>query len=294
MDLDQRVRHAFAMHALNQAYGSGGLRNAFASSTVAAQEPNGRLRLTLRPRTLIYGHKAGLWLTKYTFESFCGLAEALMTHDWQTFGYPSIGGEKEFTVEVAGDNGTQAKEYQMALPRHKLHSRSKRTYETKILPILQGGEPKPRIRVRTAMNDCPFNCDCDDSRELEVEALDIGFLTILVEWHKWEDKSKSSINSVMFADTMFALLFPPPAFNDHDDFDIELPDGQTFHLVRGVGQLLSAEVQKQLSLITTRERQPGVKPRRIKLCPSNRLVLDRPQASPSQKSPSRLMFVIHI
>ncbi|KAI4176006.1 MAG: hypothetical protein LQ343_001288 [Gyalolechia ehrenbergii] len=286
MTLDQQIRHAFAMHALNQGYG-GGLRNAFASSALgkanAAQEPSARLRLTLRPRTLILGHKAGLWLKDFSFVSFCGLAEALMLHDWQTFGYPTtFRARKRFIVEVAGSNGTKPKEYSMTL----LHHASKRTYETKIRPILQGGDPRPRIRVRTEMNNCGFDCNCDDSRELEVEALDMGFLTILAEWHQWKDKAKTSINSLIFATIMFDLLFPSPAFNDHNEFDMELPDGQTFHLVRGVDQLLSAEVQEQLSLITTKEREAGVKPNKIKLWPSNRFVLDRPQASPSQKSPS--------
>lgn len=288
MTLDQQIRHAFAMHALNQGYG-GGLRNAFASSALgkanAAQEPSARLRLTLRPRTLILGHKAGLWLKDFSFVSFCGLAEALMLHDWQTFGYPTtFRARKRFIVEVAGSNGTKPKEYSMTL----LHHASKRTYETKIRPILQGGDPRPRIRVRTEMNNCGFDCNCDDSRELEVEALDMGFLTILAEWHQWKDKAKTSINSLIFATIMFDLLFPSPAFNDHNEFDMELPDGQTFHLVRGVDQLLSAEVQEQLSLITTKEREAGVKPNKIKLWPSNRFVLDRPQASPSQKSPSKL------
>ncbi|KAL9026063.1 MAG: hypothetical protein Q9196_005217 [Gyalolechia fulgens] len=286
MTFDQQIRHAFAMHALNQGYG-GGLRNAFASSALTKEnttrDPSARLRLTLRPRTLIFGHKAGLWLKDYSFASFCGLAEALMLHDWQTFGYPTtFKAQKKFTVQVAGSNGIKAKAYSMTL----LHHASKRTYETKILPILQGGDPKPRIRVRTEMNDCSFDCNCDDSRELEVEALDMGFLTILAEWHRWEDKAKASINSLIFATTMFDLLFPSPAFSDHNEFDMELPDGQTFHLVRGVDQLLSAEVQEQLSLITTKERQVGLKPGKVKLWPSNRFVLDRPQASPSQNSPS--------
>ncbi|KAL8937324.1 MAG: hypothetical protein Q9216_004482 [Gyalolechia sp. 2 TL-2023] len=284
--LDQQKRHAFAMHALNQGYG-GGLRNAFAGSALgranAAQEPSAKLRLTLRPRTLILGHKAGLWLKDYSFTSFCGLAEALMTHDWQTFGYPTtFKAQKRFTVEIAGSKDTKSREYPMTLSHHA----SRRTYDTKIRPILQGNDPKPDIRVRTEMNSCGFDCDCDDSRELEVEALDMGFLTILAEWHRWEDKARASNNSLIFATIMFDLLFPAPAFNDHDEYDMELPDGQTFHLVRGMNQLLSAEVQEQLSHITTKDKQAGVKPNKIKVWPSNRFVLDRPQASPSQISPS--------
>ncbi|KAL8719416.1 MAG: hypothetical protein Q9225_003581 [Loekoesia sp. 1 TL-2023] len=283
MTVNDQLRHAFAVHALNQGHG-GGLRNEFASSalnpTIAAQGPSARLRLTIRPRTLILGHKAGLWLKDYSFNSFCGLAQALMIHDWQTFCYPEIfKSKKKFFVEI--ENGKKPKSYSMTL----LHPTSRRSYETKILPVIRGNEPKPRIRVRIDENECGFDCGCDDSRELEIDALDVGFLTILAEWHRWEEKPKVLSNSKVFETTMFDLLFPSPAFDDHDEFDMQMPNGHTFRLIRGTEPLLSAEVQKALSCITTKQKQPGVKPSKIKLWPSNRLQLDRSQDSPSQKSP---------
>ncbi|KAL9593848.1 MAG: hypothetical protein Q9219_007357 [cf. Caloplaca sp. 3 TL-2023] len=264
MRIDEELRHAFAVHALNQGYGRG-LRNDFASSvpeTTGTTPGSGtRLRLTVRPRTLIYGHKAGLWLKDFSWESFCGLAQALMIHDWQTFEYPEIDEKKKFTVEVENREGNNR--YSMTL----LHSNSRKTYQLKILPFIRGDGPKPRVRVLTAKNTCSFDCDCDDSREIEVEAVDMGFLTMYAPWHLWQQKEKFGSNTKVFEITMFDLLFPSPAFNEYLEFDMEFPDGTVYRLERGMEPFLGLEVQQHLSRITTREREPGVKAQRIKLWP---------------------------
>ena len=288
MTIHEQMHNAFATHALNQGYGIG-LRNKFGNApldtSVTAQGPSARLRLTLRPRTLILGHKAGLWLKEYSFSSFCGLAEALIIHDWQTFSYPeNFKSKKKFLVEI--ENGSDTKEYPMTLS----HASSRKTYETTILPVIKEDGPKPRIRVRIKDNECGFDCQCDDSRELEVEALDVGFLRILAEWHRWTEQPKMLSNSQVFGSVMFDLLYPSPAFDDHNEFDMQLPDGQVFRIVRGMEPLLGPEVQETLSRFTTKEPQAGVKPSRVKLWPSSRLRFDRPQDSPSQKSPGKMTF----
>lgn len=273
------------MHALNQGHGVG-LQNAFPSSglTFKLRGP--------RPRTLVHGHKAGLYLTDYSFESFCGLAQALALHERQTFGYvderykpnPKA---REFFVEIEGD------------PRRGKSAMSsggntfRKNYETKILPILRDtDDAKPRIRVRARTEEeCGFDCECDDSRELEVEAVDVGFLRVLAEWHRWEETPMLLSNSQIFETTMFDLLFPLPAFADQHDFMMELPDGDGYRLARGMEPLLSARVQEALSHVTTQTKQEGVKPNRIKIWPTNLPILPRPQVSPGQKSPSKLLLV---
>ncbi|KAI4169761.1 MAG: hypothetical protein LQ348_007221, partial [Seirophora lacunosa] len=283
MTTEQQMKHAFAMHALNQGHGVG-LRNEFPSTARLKLKPP-------RPRSLIHGHKAALWLTDYSYESFCGLARALALHEQQTFGYvyDGLGARKEsnrFYVEIE-------EELQGKTALNSGSATFKNTYENVILPFLKRPDPKRRIRVRAQINtlreqigiDCDFDCDCDDSRELELEALDVGKLRVLAEWHRWGEEAQLASNSLIFETTIFDLLYPSPAFDDQFDFIMELPDHTRHRLVRGTEPFLGAEVQEALSHFTTTTEVAGVKPQQVKLWPQRGPMIEPPQASPSQKSP---------
>lgn len=287
MTTEQQMKHAFAMHALNQGHGVG-LRNEFPSTARLKLKPP-------RPRSLIHGHKAALWLTDYSYESFCGLARALALHEQQTFGYvyDGLGARKEsnrFYVEIE-------EELQGKTALNSGSATFKNTYENVILPFLKRPDPKRRIRVRAQINtlreqigiDCDFDCDCDDSRELELEALDVGKLRVLAEWHRWGEEAQLASNSLIFETTIFDLLYPSPAFDDQFDFIMELPDHTRHRLVRGTEPFLGAEVQEALSHFTTTTEVAGVKPQQVKLWPQRGPMIEPPQASPSQKSPGKVL-----
>ncbi|KAL8749030.1 MAG: hypothetical protein Q9184_006966 [Pyrenodesmia sp. 2 TL-2023] len=281
MTLHEQMRHAFALHALLQGHGTG-LQNAIPQK-LKMNPP--------RQRTLILGHKAGLYLTDYSYDSFCAVAKALALHEQQTFAYVAgwlkqAGG---FAVEIEGDmkrRGANAFMFSQKTFRDN--------YDTYILPLLQRNDVnKPRIRVRAEAEieawkrdvpDCGFVCDCDDSRELELEALDVGYLRVLANWHRWEEEAQLLSNSQVFETTMFDLLFPGEAFVENY-YMLELPDGDSYRLQRGTEPLLSGEVQEALSCLTTREKQDGVEPRKVKLWPVKGPLMERSQVSPARRSP---------
>lgn len=285
MAMREQMHRAFAMHALNQGHGVG-LQNAYPPGLIFSRMKGPR------PRTLILGHKAGLYLQDYSFESFCGLAKALALHEQQTFGYVNVRYEPKveasgFYVEIEGDTRKGKNAYKAT------SSTFRAKYDTIILTLLKNQDPnKPRIRVR-AQDDsddripCAFDCDCDDSKELEVQALDVGFLRVLADWHRWEEEMKLLSNSQVFQTTLLDLLYPPEAYTYHYEFMMELPDGDQYRLIRGSEPLLSGEIQEALSRITTRQKQDGVRPSKVKLWPVNGTAIEKPQASPSQKSPGK-------
>lgn len=282
MTLQEQVHHAFTMHALNQGHGAG-LQNAFP------------LKLRVKgpkPRTFILGHKAGLWLNDYSLDSFCGLGRALALHEQQNFGYLDERAPNKkadgFYVDIEGEPRRGGK----AIDSNG--KTFKDIYQTRILPVLTDTDPnKPRIRVRAQFDpkqmetNCAFNCDCDDSRDLEVVGLDVGSLRIFAEWHRWKEEPQVLSNSQIFVTTTLDLLYPPSAFNDQHNFIFKLPDGNEHHLVRGAEPVLSAVVQEALSRFTTRDKQEGVKPNQIELWPVDQISSGRPQFSPGQKSPSK-------
>lgn len=257
------------------------------------QKGKSKLRLFQRPRkTLILGHKAGLWLTNYAFESFCQVANTLLLHQWNdlhTSRLPKMVGPKrlqnwEFSVDIRdGDK----KDKQVVIKPYTEVGR--KNYEKFIMPVLQKNEPKPLIRVRDGKLECGFECkdpSCDNSRDLEVIAPDVGFLRVLVDWHRWREHPKLIDNSQVFENGVFGLLFPLPDGNK--EYMIELPDGSTFPVSRDASPSFSAEVQEALSGITTAESREGVRPQTIKLIPYTpvqAITMQRPPTSPSQRSP---------
>lgn len=286
----QQMQHAFAMHALNQGHGVG-LRNEFSKDFR-------RLKIKPpRPRTFILGHKAGLWLTDYSYQSFCDLAKALALHEQQTIGYVDERNKRDervydFYVEIEGERQGKS-----AINPNSKKDTFRETFETAVLPLLNRPDPKPRIRVRAQIDTlrkqigthCNFDCDCDDSRELELMALDVGRLRVLAEWHRWNEDALLHSNSLIFETTMFDLLYPSPAFADEYEFIMELPDHTTYRLVRGTKPMLGAEAQQALSRFTTIEKEAGVQPRQVQLWPRGESTVEMAQASPCQKSPGKVL-----
>lgn len=286
MTFREQMHHAFALHALLQGHGTG-LQNAIPQK-LKMNPP--------RQRTLILGHKAGLYLSDYSYDSFCAVAKALALHEQQTFAYVMERGGRlkqagGFAVEVEGDmkrKGGNAFMFSQKTFRDN--------YEMFILPLLQRNDVnKPRIRVRAETDieakkrdvpNCGFVCDCDDSRELELVALDVGFLRVLASWHRWEEEAQLLSNSRVFETTMFELLFPGEAFVENY-YMLELPDGESYRLQRGTEPLLSGEIQEALSRLTTREKQAGVEPRKVKLWPVKGPLIERSQISPARRSPGK-------
>ncbi|KAL8677447.1 MAG: hypothetical protein Q9224_007194, partial [Gallowayella concinna] len=248
-----------------------------------------------RQRTLILGHKAGLWLNSESFESFCGLANALLLHQWNDWGgaYKEVKSDAlnkmDFFVEIK-DGDKKVKQVKIKA----LTESGRKEFGKHILPVLRKSDPKPLIRVHDGNLKCDFECShtpgdnepsCDNSRDLQVLAPDIGFLRVLADWHRWREHAKLVENSHVFEIAVFGLLFPDP---NTKEFLVELPDGTTLDVHREGNPSLSVEVHKAFSRITTSESQEGVEPEQIKLWArrySESLVLDRPPSSPSQKSP---------
>ncbi|KAI4192320.1 MAG: hypothetical protein LQ346_004365 [Caloplaca aetnensis] len=290
MTLFEQMHHVFALHALLQGHGTG-LQNPIPHK-LKMQPP--------RQRTLILGHKAGLYLSDYRYECFCAVAKALALHEQQTFGYVMERGgpAKEaggFAVEIEGDRRRKGGNAFMFS-----QSTFKENYHQHILPVLQRNElDKPRVRVRAQTDvpradrkvveevphTCGFVCGCDDSRELELVALDVGYLRVFAEWHRWREETKLLSNSRVFEATLFDLLFPEEAFIE-GYYMLELPGGESYRLRRGTEPLLSEEIQRAFTDLTTRERQEGVVPMQVKLWPVKGPLVDRGQASPARKSPA--------
>ncbi|KAL9636809.1 MAG: hypothetical protein Q9204_002109 [Flavoplaca sp. TL-2023a] len=231
-----------------------------------------KLKLIQRPRTLIHGHKAGLWLTNYNFVSFCHVSNALLLHQWNDLGrQPKLIGPKgvknfEFSVNIMYGH-TKKKQVVIFKP---FTEAGKGKYEKHILPVLEMREPKPTVQIRHGGWKCGCECEeepsCDNSRDLEVLAPDVGFLRILADWHRWQEPSKLIENSQVFEQGIFELLFPS-LIHKRNEYTIELPDGSTFHVSRDGYPSLSARLQEALSRITTAESQEGVEPEQIKLWP---------------------------
>ncbi|KAL8777895.1 MAG: hypothetical protein Q9213_007662 [Squamulea squamosa] len=298
--LGNQLEQAFTLHALYQSEG-GVLRNRFAATTAAkdalTQQTKTKLKLFQRPRTLILGHKAGLWLTNYAFDSFCQVANTLILHQWDDVGgypkdYSKVKDREKLDISVDIKDGDKKIK---RIVIKALTEAGKKQYEKIIMRILQKQEPKPLIRVHDGKLKCNFDCkrvptdnepSCDNSRDLEVEVPDVGFLRVLADWHRWREQPKLVENSGVFENAVFRLLFPTTT--DKNEFTIELPDGVTFRVTRNAHPALPADVQKALSHITTAESQEGVAPAKIKLRPyksAPQLILERPPESPSQKSP---------
>ncbi|KAL8920855.1 MAG: hypothetical protein Q9208_006027 [Pyrenodesmia sp. 3 TL-2023] len=287
MTFREQLHHAFALHALLQGHGTG-LQNPIPQK-LKMNPP--------RQRTLILGHKAGLYLTDYRYDAFCAVAKALALHEQQTFGYvrDRCGWLKEaggFAVEIEGDIITRRRGGNAFRFSQKTF---RDNYEREILPLLRRNDVnKPQIRVRAETEleadhvevpNCGFICDCDDSRELELVALDVGYLRVLANWHRWGEEAQLLTNSRVFETTMFELLFPGEAFVENY-YMLELPDGESYRLQRGTEPLLSGEIQEALSHLTTRGKQAGVVPRKVKLWPVKGPLMERSQSSPARRSPA--------
>ncbi|KAL8814931.1 MAG: hypothetical protein Q9223_005892, partial [Gallowayella weberi] len=291
----EMLSDAFALHAQNQSNVRDEFGSHDASTDITPEKARSKLRIFQRRRTLILGHKAGLWLNSESFESFCGLANALVLHQWNDWGgaYKEVKSDAlnkmDFFVEIK-DAGKKVKQVKI----RALTESGRREFGKHILPVLQKSDPKPLIRVHDGKLKYNFECSrrpgdkepsCDNSRDLKVLAPDIGFLRVLADWHRWRERSKLVENSEVFEVAVFGLLFPNP---DTKEFLVDLPDGTTFDVHRDGSPSLSAELQKAFSQITTRESQEGVEPKQIKLWArraTEPVVLERPPASPSQKSP---------
>ena len=251
-----------------------------------------KLKLIQRPRTLIHGHKAGLWLTNYSFVSFCHVSNALLLHQWNDLGrQPKMIGPNgvknfEFSVDIISGH-TNKKQVVIFKP---FTEAGKGKYEKQILPVLKMKEPKPTIRIRHGGWKCGCECEeepsCDNSRDLEVLAPDVGFLRILADWHRWQEASKLVENSQVFEQGIFELLFPS-LIHKKNEYTIELPDGSNFHVSRDGNPSLSARLQEALSRITTAESQEGVEPEQIKLWPYK-------STSPGNERRSRSLSSIHL
>ncbi|KAL9034325.1 MAG: hypothetical protein Q9180_005471, partial [Flavoplaca navasiana] len=251
-----------------------------------------KLKLIQRPRTLIHGHKAGLWLTNYSFVSFCHVSNALLLHQWNDLGrQPKMigpNGVKNFEFSVTIIYGHTNKKQIVSFKPFTEAGKGK--YEKQILPVLKMNEPKPTIRIRHGGWKCGCECEeepsCDNSRDLEVLAPDVGFLRILADWHRWQEPSKLIENSQVFEQGIFELLFPS-LIHKKNEYTIELPDGSTFHVSRDGYPSLSARLQEALSRITTAESQEGVEPEQIKLWPYK-------STSPGNEARSRSLSSIHL
>ncbi|KAL8697534.1 MAG: hypothetical protein Q9201_007081 [Fulgogasparrea decipioides] len=284
MTLAEQVRNAFAIHALNQSVGVG-LLNEFASH-------GQKLKLTLRPRTRILGHNASLWLKDYTFDTFRCLAAALVLHEQQTWGYPKTGHSAKdkpklnFVVDI--EKPGETKTYKINTKR----AAAKTNFDKYVLPaIREGDSDKVRIRVRTEVLDCAFDCGCYQPGELEFEAPDYGSLRVVADWHLWHRREVE--NSLTFEETFLDQIFPPAAHAGQPVFDLELPDGQTFPIIRSADPseipTLNAHVQDALSRTVASVTKENIKEKTIKVwiraeSPTQALI-SRSQESPSQKSP---------
>ncbi|KAL8916335.1 MAG: hypothetical protein Q9172_006355 [Xanthocarpia lactea] len=293
----EQVEHAFALHALYQSDG-GILRNKFAARGASedAQKSKTNIQGQISSKTLIIGHKAGLWLKNYDFDSFCQAGNTLILHQWNDLGFPFRPGpnkdlDKLKIVVNIKDGDKRAKQVTIKA----FTEAGRRDYEKQVLPILQSNEPKPQIRVQDGNLKCGFECkrgpkdkepSCDNGRDLEVHAPEIGYLRVLADWHRWREQPKLTENSRVFEAAVFCLLYP--ASIDKNEYEIKVPDGTTFRVSRDARPSLTAEVQEALSHITAAESQEGVEPEKITLSPFipiQPIILGRPPASPSQKSP---------
>lgn len=280
--IEEQVRNAFAIHALNQSVG-GRFRN---ETPNLGQKP--RLKLTQRPRTRISGHKASLWLTNYDFASFLDLARALTLHEQQTFGY-SGKSKLEFIVDIKTGNEPMKSVKIVEKTPH-----GKKAYEQKVLPVINDHDPtRTSIRVRTEKLTCGFVCDCFDAGELEFEAPDYGSLRVFIDWNRWQRDPVS--NSLVFENSFLDPIFLPAAFADRKHFDIQLPDDQNFRIRRSedpsVKPSLTEDVQEALSHVAAGVTRENIKQNKIRISIAKDFPdgpsLSRPQESPSQISPSK-------
>ncbi|KAL8730882.1 MAG: hypothetical protein Q9166_003809 [cf. Caloplaca sp. 2 TL-2023] len=304
---EEVFREACIMHALYQTQG-GKFRNEFANQSVteddAAQTSRAKLKLTQRQRTWLEGHKAGLWLVDEDYGAFCKCANVLLLHQWHSFGkYPK--GVKNEDLEKL-DIHTDIKDGNKKLEHIKFKAYTedgRRKFERYILPVLQrSGDQETRLFVHDGDLMCDMNCKrkkryvdespCDNSRDLEVETDDVGRLRVLADWHRWREQPKLVENSHVFEIAVLDMLFPLP--DQGNEFYLELPDGQNFHIFRKASPALTAEVQEALSRITTSESHAGVQPQRIKLSPrrlSRQHVFGKPPESPSLARAEGTIFV---
>ncbi|KAL8724862.1 MAG: hypothetical protein Q9181_006643, partial [Wetmoreana brouardii] len=284
MTLAEQVRNAFTIHALNQSVGVG-LLNEFASH-------GQKLKLTLHPRTRILGHNASLWLKDYTFDTFRCLAAALVLHEQQTWGYPRTGHSAKdkpklnFVVDI--EKPGQTKTYKI----YEKTAAAKTNFEKHVLPaIKEADSDNVRIRVRTEALACAFDCECYHPGELEFEAPDYGSLRVVADWHLWHRREIE--NSLNFEEAFLDQIFPPVAHAGQTVFDLELPDGQTFRIVRSADPTeiptLNAHVQDALSRTITNVTKENIEDNKIKVWiraeSATQTLISRPQESPSQKSP---------
>ncbi|KAL8714557.1 MAG: hypothetical protein Q9220_001505 [cf. Caloplaca sp. 1 TL-2023] len=286
----ERLENAFALHAIHQAGGSI-LQNEFAIPALgtdgAAPERSKRLRLTQKNRTLILGHKAGFWLYDTSFKAFCDLTEALLLHHWHQFGGYTLKNRSAnaFVVDIESDNGVRK------VKISERTAKDEKRYRKELLPIFEGQDSKPRIRVRAANAVdviCGLDCDCDDPKELEVEAPDVGFLRASTSWDQWEDQRQLIENSQRFVSSTVDLLFPISVSPASKVFIIELPDGRSFDFHRDVGLALGKEVQEALSDVVSQIDEEGRKPNKIQLWRRRSSVEGEPGnavLSPGPKSP---------
>ncbi|KAL8948210.1 MAG: hypothetical protein Q9222_005585 [Ikaeria aurantiellina] len=286
----ERLEKAFTLHAIHQAGGSV-LRNEFAvpgpGKDKAPPERFSRLRLNLKNRTRILGHKAGFFLYDTSFKSFCDLADALVLHQYHQSGGFKIDDRyaNKFIVDIEFDDGLRS------ICISERTTKDEETYKKGILPVLEREDPKPRIRVRPAeVRDeiCDIDCACDDPNELEFEAPDIGSLRVLAGWDGWGDPSRLVENSQIFVSAIINLLFPFHEAPNAKMFNLVLPHGRTFSIHRDAGLVLNKEVQEAFRDIVTQAAEKGTMPKTIKLwCRRSSLqsALGDAVLSPGPKSP---------
>ena len=236
--VDQEDARAISKNSLLGATFSKGLQNAFAKHALnqkGASPSKSRLVLTLRHRALLLGHRAGLWLNNFTYESFYDSAKVLVLHQYQTFdvrGTHNLEGKlnpADIYVDVKTGDDIQT---------HHLGSNvaaNRKKFTAKIQPLLEQKSPKHLIRVRGVDLECGFDCNCGDSTEIQVEAPDYGFLDMKADWHLW--KEKLITNSIIFEVTVLDTLFPSPPYDEANHFTLEVAD-QSFQFTRGVGFII--------------------------------------------------------
>ncbi|KAL8870738.1 MAG: hypothetical protein Q9174_003283 [Haloplaca sp. 1 TL-2023] len=293
--ISERVRNAFAIHAIIQA-GRGGSQN----ETPDLFGPK-RLRLTQRPRFRIHGHQASLWLTNYEYGSFLGLAEALTLHEQETFGYHS--GSKDrmgriefvpFVAEIRMRGKWTGKVKFKGNP-----VADQKAYLRAIRPVIDEGDPEAVIWVHTDALECTFECDCYEPGELVFEAPDHGSLRVTADWGEWQQKAVS--NSLVFDNSFLTHIFVPQTFTDRSHYQISLPDGQTFRVSwNGVdatkSPTLTNEVQEALSGVAASVTKDNIVQNRITIQlvrgSFEGLQLDRPEGVSNPQSPSEIFAVV--
>ncbi|KAL8668550.1 MAG: hypothetical protein Q9168_006824 [Polycauliona sp. 1 TL-2023] len=296
----QDIEQGLAAIAAHRAQGSGGLPTTDSNSGELQDVPDLSSEDDETSKTLIYGHKAGLWLSGHKFKPFCRIADRLLRMQWDDLGeLPKIDGVGsleylDFNVRIKDGNKL------LKLCKIKAFTKNgKEQYEKYIRPFLLRGEPKPHIQVRHDLNG-KWKCGCEDKKEescdnsmyLEVFAPNRGFAHTREKWHLWREPHKLEENSLIFDNGIMEYLYP--SYDSADifwrEYEITFPDDTVLRFSRDKHPFLTAEIQEALSRFTTAESNPGAKSQRIELRMLPGVTLEKPPASPNQRSPGELNF----